>query len=132
MGDIYICNITFSSHNGNHSLCLVRRTGIQDSFHSSSNEGFYHFFTKAQESLQLHWSLNSFEVAPSSQQNIKNPICSIEASLVNLVGYHPDFESSRCLFIVRTDGEMVDFSYWKCIKGFLILAFPYVDFASSD
>nr|GEW21522.1 protein DCL, chloroplastic [Tanacetum cinerariifolium] len=48
------------------------------------------------------------------------------------VGYHPDFESSRCLFIVRTDGEMVDFSYWKCIKGFLILAFPYVDFASSQ
>ncbi|KAC9333152.1 hypothetical protein E3N88_39234 [Mikania micrantha] len=33
------------------------------------------------------------------------------------VGYHPDFESSRCLFIVRKDGEMIDFSYWKCIKG---------------
>ncbi|KAG6402505.1 hypothetical protein SASPL_134701 [Salvia splendens] len=32
------------------------------------------------------------------------------------IGYHPTFESSRCLFIVRKDGDLVDFSYWKCIK----------------
>lgn len=31
------------------------------------------------------------------------------------VGYHPEFVGSRCLFIVRKDGELVDFSYWKCI-----------------
>lgn len=35
------------------------------------------------------------------------------------VGYHPDFEGSRCLFIVRKDGEMVDFSYRKCIRGLI-------------
>ncbi|KAJ9670754.1 hypothetical protein PVL29_026964 [Vitis rotundifolia] len=44
------------------------------------------------------------------------------------VGYHPEFESSRCLFIVRKDGEVVDFSYWKCIKGFIRKNYPlYAD-----
>ncbi|XP_076922438.1 protein DCL, chloroplastic-like [Bidens hawaiensis] len=44
------------------------------------------------------------------------------------VGYHPDFESSRCLFIVRKDGEMEDFSYWKCIKGLIRKKYPlYAD-----
>lgn len=44
------------------------------------------------------------------------------------VGYHPDFETSRCLFIVRKDGEMVDFSYWKCIKGLIRKNYPlYAD-----
>ncbi|RVX21498.1 hypothetical protein VitviT2T_011040 [Vitis vinifera] len=44
------------------------------------------------------------------------------------VGYHPEFESSRCLFIVRKDGELVDFSYWKCIKGFIRKNYPlYAD-----
>lgn len=43
-------------------------------------------------------------------------------------GYHPEFESSRCLFIVRKDGELVDFSYWKCIKGFIRKNYPlYAD-----
>ncbi|KAL3340455.1 hypothetical protein AABB24_028875 [Solanum stoloniferum] len=44
------------------------------------------------------------------------------------VGYHPDFENSRCLFIVRKDGESVDFSYWKCIKGLIRKNYPlYAD-----
>ncbi|XP_068643631.1 protein DCL homolog, chloroplastic-like [Aristolochia californica] len=44
------------------------------------------------------------------------------------IGYHPDFDSSRCLFIVRKDGEMVDFSYWKCIKGLIRKNYPlYAD-----
>ncbi|OMO78933.1 Copper amine oxidase, N2/N3-terminal [Corchorus capsularis] len=44
------------------------------------------------------------------------------------VGYHPDFEGSRCLFIVRKDGEYVDFSYWKCIKGLIRRNYPlYAD-----
>lgn len=44
------------------------------------------------------------------------------------VGYHPDFEGSRCLFIVRKDGELVDFSYWKCIKGLIRKNYPlYAD-----
>ncbi|KAJ4966671.1 hypothetical protein NE237_018520 [Protea cynaroides] len=40
------------------------------------------------------------------------------------IGYHPEFESSRCLFIVRKDGELVDFSYWKCIKGLIRKNYP--------
>uniref|UniRef100_A0A7N0VJS2 DCL protein n=1 Tax=Kalanchoe fedtschenkoi TaxID=63787 RepID=A0A7N0VJS2_KALFE len=44
------------------------------------------------------------------------------------VGYHPDFETSRCLFIVRKNGEVVDFSYWKCIKGLIRKNYPlYAD-----
>ncbi|EPS63154.1 hypothetical protein M569_11634, partial [Genlisea aurea] len=41
-----------------------------------------------------------------------------------VVGYHPTFESSKCLFIVRRDGEVVDFSYWKCIKGLIRKEYP--------
>ncbi|KAI3688980.1 hypothetical protein L2E82_46926 [Cichorium intybus] len=41
-----------------------------------------------------------------------------------MVGNHPDFESSRCLFIVRTNGEIVDFSYWKCVKAFIKKKYP--------
>lgn len=44
------------------------------------------------------------------------------------IGYHPNFGSSRCLFIVRKDGELVDFSYWKCIKGLIRTNYPlYAD-----
>ncbi|GMH13815.1 hypothetical protein Nepgr_015656 [Nepenthes gracilis] len=44
------------------------------------------------------------------------------------IGYHPQFEDSRCLFIVRKDGELVDFSYWKCIKGLVRKKYPlYAD-----
>ncbi|MED6218733.1 hypothetical protein PIB30_029181 [Stylosanthes scabra] len=44
------------------------------------------------------------------------------------IGYHPNFERSRCLFIARKDGEMVDFSYWKCIKGLIRKNYPlYAD-----
>ncbi|CAL1396060.1 unnamed protein product [Linum trigynum] len=44
------------------------------------------------------------------------------------VGYHPDFTSSRCLFIIRKDGQSVDFSYWKCIKGLIRKNYPlYAD-----
>ncbi|XP_040995615.1 protein DCL homolog, chloroplastic [Juglans microcarpa x Juglans regia] len=44
------------------------------------------------------------------------------------IGYHPEFERSRCLFIVRKDGELVDFSYWKCIKGLIKKNYPlYAD-----
>lgn len=45
-----------------------------------------------------------------------------------IVGYHPEFENSRCLFIVRKDGEVIDFSYWKCIKGLIRKNYPlYAD-----
>ncbi|XP_072981046.1 protein DCL, chloroplastic-like [Typha angustifolia] len=44
------------------------------------------------------------------------------------IGFHPEFENSRCLFIVRKDGELIDFSYWKCIKGLIRKNYPlYAD-----
>ncbi|XP_075496761.1 protein DCL, chloroplastic-like [Primulina tabacum] len=44
------------------------------------------------------------------------------------IGYHPNFEGSRCLFLVRKDGELVDFSYWKCLKGLIQTNYPlYAD-----
>lgn len=44
------------------------------------------------------------------------------------VGLHPEFENSRCLFIVRKDGEQIDFSFWKCVKGFIRQKYPmYAD-----
>ncbi|KAF8779911.1 hypothetical protein HU200_002180 [Digitaria exilis] len=44
------------------------------------------------------------------------------------VGLHPEFESSRCLFIVRKDGERIDFSFWKCVKGLIRQKYPmYAD-----
>ncbi|KAL4271937.1 hypothetical protein GQ457_13G020190 [Hibiscus cannabinus] len=44
------------------------------------------------------------------------------------VGYHPEFVGSRCLFIVRKDGELVDFSYRKCINGLIRKNYPlYAD-----
>ncbi|KAF8406314.1 hypothetical protein HHK36_008400 [Tetracentron sinense] len=40
------------------------------------------------------------------------------------IRYHPNFENSRCLFIVQKDGKLVDFSYWKCIKGLIRKNYP--------
>ncbi|KAJ3700244.1 hypothetical protein LUZ61_003949 [Rhynchospora tenuis] len=45
------------------------------------------------------------------------------------VGLHPQFDKSRCLFIVRKDGEVEDFSFWKCIKGLIRQKYPlYADY----
>ncbi|ERN00640.1 hypothetical protein AMTR_s00091p00171300 [Amborella trichopoda] len=44
------------------------------------------------------------------------------------IDYHPDFENSRCLFLMRKDGTEVDFSFWKCIKGLIRKKYPnYAD-----
>ncbi|KAL4196712.1 hypothetical protein AMTRI_Chr04g247570 [Amborella trichopoda] len=48
--------------------------------------------------------------------------------LVGFIDYHPDFENSRCLFLMRKDGTEVDFSFWKCIKGLIRKKYPnYAD-----
>ncbi|KAG0471565.1 hypothetical protein HPP92_016111 [Vanilla planifolia] len=51
--------------------------------------------------------------------------CGIDHIKVDL---HPEFLDSRCLFIVRKDGESIDFSFWKCIKGLIRKKYPiYAD-----
>ncbi|KAF4380799.1 hypothetical protein CsatB_024334 [Cannabis sativa] len=41
-----------------------------------------------------------------------------------MLGFHPEFKRTKCLFVVRKDGESVDFSYWKCIKGLIKKKYP--------
>ncbi|KAA8537791.1 hypothetical protein F0562_027629 [Nyssa sinensis] len=36
-----------------------------------------------------------------------------------MVDRHPQFRHSRCLFVVRTDGGWIDFSYQKCLRGYI-------------
>ncbi|GMH04002.1 hypothetical protein Nepgr_005841 [Nepenthes gracilis] len=36
-----------------------------------------------------------------------------------MVDRHPQFRRSRCLFVVRTDGSWIDFSYQKCLREYI-------------
>ncbi|KAJ4841541.1 hypothetical protein Tsubulata_001748 [Turnera subulata] len=41
-----------------------------------------------------------------------------------MIDYHPDYPTSRCMFVVHKDGTAIDFSYWKCIKGLIRKKYP--------
>uniref|UniRef100_A0A7N0TQR2 DCL protein n=1 Tax=Kalanchoe fedtschenkoi TaxID=63787 RepID=A0A7N0TQR2_KALFE len=41
-----------------------------------------------------------------------------------MVDRHPQFERSRCLFVVRTDGSWIDFSYQKCLRSYIRDKYP--------
>ncbi|XP_042453715.1 protein DCL homolog, chloroplastic-like [Zingiber officinale] len=41
-----------------------------------------------------------------------------------VVDRHPEFRYSRCLFVARTDGDLVDFSYNKCLKTYIRSKYP--------
>ncbi|KAI5655253.1 hypothetical protein M9H77_32440 [Catharanthus roseus] len=41
-----------------------------------------------------------------------------------MVDRHPQFRNSRCLFVVRTDGGWIDFSYQKCIRAYIREKYP--------
>ncbi|KAL6600417.1 hypothetical protein ACP70R_023454 [Stipagrostis hirtigluma subsp. patula] len=47
--------------------------------------------------------------------------CGIDAIMVDR---HPDYKKSRCLFVVRTNGDCEDFSYRKCLRGYLEEKYP--------
>lgn len=40
------------------------------------------------------------------------------------VDRHPQFRHSRCLFVVRTDGGWIDFSYQKCLREYIKKKYP--------
>ncbi|KAK4338358.1 hypothetical protein RND71_042845 [Anisodus tanguticus] len=40
------------------------------------------------------------------------------------IGYHKEYEDSRCFMLVRTDGTVEDFSYRKCLQHALELIAP--------
>ncbi|KAK9054318.1 hypothetical protein SSX86_025396 [Deinandra increscens subsp. villosa] len=47
--------------------------------------------------------------------------CGIDSIMVDR---HPQFSGSRCLFVVRTDGVWIDFSYQKCIRAYIRHKYP--------
>ncbi|KAF8412332.1 hypothetical protein HHK36_000294 [Tetracentron sinense] len=42
------------------------------------------------------------------------------------VGYHSEYQNSRCFLLVRTDGTIEDFSYHKCVRGALEIISPQI------
>lgn len=40
------------------------------------------------------------------------------------VDRHPQFRQSRCLFVVRSDGGWIDFSYQKCLRAYIRDKYP--------
>ncbi|KAF5183964.1 Dcl protein [Thalictrum thalictroides] len=41
-----------------------------------------------------------------------------------MVDRHPEFKRSRCLFVIRTDGAWIDFSYQKCVRAYIRDKYP--------
>ncbi|OEL16699.1 Protein DCL, chloroplastic [Dichanthelium oligosanthes] len=41
-----------------------------------------------------------------------------------MVDRHPEFRQSRCLFVVRTNGDWEDFSYRKCLRAYIEEKYP--------
>ncbi|KAF8406277.1 hypothetical protein HHK36_008362 [Tetracentron sinense] len=41
-----------------------------------------------------------------------------------MVDRHPQFRQSRCLFVIRTDGGWIDFSYQKCLRAYIRDKYP--------
>lgn len=41
-----------------------------------------------------------------------------------MVDRHPQFKHSRCLFVIRTDGGWIDFSYQKCLRAYIRDKYP--------
>ncbi|KAF3446612.1 hypothetical protein FNV43_RR11792 [Rhamnella rubrinervis] len=41
-----------------------------------------------------------------------------------MVDRHPQFRYSRCLFVIRTDGVWIDFSYQKCLRAYIRDKYP--------
>ncbi|CAL1396001.1 unnamed protein product [Linum trigynum] len=55
---------------------------------------------------------------PNSEDKIG---CGLDSVMVDR---HPQFKHSRCLFVVRTDGAWIDFSYQKCLREYIRNKYP--------
>uniref|UniRef100_A0A2P2JHG8 Protein DCLic n=2 Tax=Rhizophora mucronata TaxID=61149 RepID=A0A2P2JHG8_RHIMU len=55
---------------------------------------------------------------PNSEDKIG---CGLDSIMVDR---HPQFRQSRCLFVVRTDGGWIDFSYQKCLRAYIRDKYP--------
>jgi hypothetical protein len=65
-----------------------------------------------------------------------SPVCSYNLTcyyfltwiLLEKVDRHHEFRFSRCLFVVRTNGDWEDFSYRKCLQAYIKEKYPsYAD-----
>ncbi|KAL3812345.1 hypothetical protein ACJIZ3_013613 [Penstemon smallii] len=41
-----------------------------------------------------------------------------------MVDRHPQYHHSRCLFVIRSDGGWIDFSYQKCLRAYIRDKYP--------
>ncbi|CAN0922393.1 Protein DCL homolog, chloroplastic [Linum grandiflorum] len=55
---------------------------------------------------------------PNSEDKIG---CGFDSIMVDC---HPQFKQTRCLFVVRTDGSWIDFSYQKCLRTYIRHKYP--------
>ncbi|XP_039043307.1 protein DCL homolog, chloroplastic-like [Hibiscus syriacus] len=55
---------------------------------------------------------------PKSEDKIE---CGLDSIMVDR---HPEFRHSRCLYVVRTDGGWIDFSYQKCLRAYIRDKYP--------
>ncbi|KAG5030732.1 hypothetical protein JHK85_014714 [Glycine max] len=58
----------------------------------------------------------------------KTTICKMKVDShlqsVDRVDRHPQYRQSRCLFVVRTDGGWIDFSYQKWLREYIRDKYP--------
>ncbi|GJM99703.1 hypothetical protein PR202_ga16828 [Eleusine coracana subsp. coracana] len=55
---------------------------------------------------------------PRSEEKIG---CGVDAIMV---AKHPNYRNSSCLFVLRTNGDLEDFSYRKCLRAYLEGKYP--------
>ncbi|KAL6010406.1 hypothetical protein ACLOJK_000837 [Asimina triloba] len=53
-----------------------------------------------------------------------SPLMPVLDLFVYDVDRHPQFRNARCLFVVRTDGGWIDFSYQKCLRAYIRQKYP--------
>lgn len=49
----------------------------------------------------------------------------LQYAMIMKVDRHPQFQTSRCLFVVRLDGVWIDFSYQKCLRAYIRSKYPH-------
>ncbi|KAF8410118.1 hypothetical protein HHK36_002640 [Tetracentron sinense] len=61
---------------------------------------------------------------PGKGMGLRNYARDSDWASVQSVDRHPQFRKTRCLFVVRTDGGWIDFSYLKCLRAYIRDKYP--------
>lgn len=83
-------------------------------------------YTRLSNSLVRYKSPASFHTFVDQASLLWTSISSLAVNFTCClqVDRHPQFRQSRCLFIVRTDGGWIDFSYQKCLRSYIRHKYP--------